>query len=370
MLIRDIGTIVESWAPPSIAWERDNIGLQVGEPGRRVRAVVVALDVTDAVIEEARAQRADLIICHHPLLFHPLRSVDPGERTGRMVDALLRHRIALYAAHTNLDFMAGGVSFSLAEAIGLENAVVLSPSAGRRRKIVTFVPRDHAESVRSAMASAGAGEIGAYSSCSFSSEGTGTFKGAAHSAPYVGTAGVLEEVEELRLEMAADEWNVSRILAALCKAHPYEEPAFDVYRLEDAAGAAGEGAIGTLKRPLTLRRFLARLRSSLGVPALRYCGEPSRKIATVAVCGGSGSDLLGAALARGADAFVTADIRYHAFQEPDGRMALIDAGHYETELPSVRRLARALSRERRIHKEHVRVVVSRASRNPVQYFSS
>ena len=370
MTIGDIREIVESWAPPSIAWEKDNIGLEVGTASGRVRTVLLALDATDQVIEEARAEKADLIICHHPLLFHPLRTVNTEERTGRMLKNLLRYNIALLAAHTNLDFMSGGVSFALAESLGITETSVLSATAARREKIVTFVPRDHADGVRRAMALAGAGNIGQYSSCSFASGGTGTFEGSRDSTPFVGSAGRLEHAEEVRLEMVADSWNRARIVAALRQAHPYQEAAYDVYQLENSNSDVGAGAIGRLKKPVRLKQFLVEICSALKIRTVRYSGDLKASVATVAVCGGSGSDLLPVALERGADALVTADVRYHAFQEPDGRMALIDAGHYETEVPILGHLARMLGQHRRIEEAHIRIIVSRASRNPVQYFSS
>ncbi len=370
MTIHDIKGLLDSWAHPSLAWEKDNVGLELGAMNKRVRGILVALDVTDAVIEEARAQKIDVIISHHPMFFRPLRSINTGERTGRMVSALLRSGIAVFTAHTNLDVATGGVSSALAQALELQGPAVLSPEQHRRQKIVTFVPREHADTLRAAMALEGAGVIGAYTNCSYMSDGMGTFLPGAAARPFVGAGGRLEQAEELRLEMVADDWNVERVIGALRAAHPYEEPAYDIYRIENASASVGAGAIGALKRPMRLKQFLTRVRLRLKVPALRYCGDLQSLIRTVAVCGGSGSEYMAAAMARGADAFVTSDIRYHAFQEPDGRMALIDAGHYETELPAVAAVARYLRQNDKVRKEHIRIVVSRASKNSVQYFSS
>jgi dinuclear metal center YbgI/SA1388 family protein len=370
MTIRDIARILEAWAPPSIAWENDNVGLQLGAPSQRVRGILVALDITDGVIDEARARKANLIVTHHPMLFRPVRSIDTETRVGRMARSLLRSDIAVFSAHTNLDFAPGGVSFVLAERLGLTDASVLSPTAQRRQKIVTFVPRDHVDAVRAAMAAEGAGVIGEYSACSFGAEGMGTFHGSAAARPAVGAAGRFESAEEVRLEMIADEWNMRRIVAALRAAHPYEEAAYDIYRLENDDRRFGAGAIGALAKPIRLRQLLARVRTSLGLPVVRYAGDLKAVIRTVAVCGGSGSDLLGAAIAAGADAFVTADVRYHAFQEPDGRIALVDAGHFETEHPIVAAIADALRSDPGVRKHKIRIDTSRASKNPVQYFSS
>ena len=370
MVIRDIQQILEKWAPPALAWERDNVGLQIGSPERKVRRIVVALDTTDGVIDEAQKQRADLVISHHPLLFHPPRALRETDRIGRMVQRLIQNKIAVYAAHTNLDFTSGGVSFALAERLGIEHPSILSGNHRVEKKVVTFVPRDHADSVRSAMAEAGAGEIGYYTSCSFQVEGSGSFRAGAGAHPAVGRSGVLEQIDEVRLEMIVPEWKLAGVLDALRQSHPYEEVAYDVYSLDNISRKFGAGAIGALAKPVTLRDLLRHVSSALGVPQLRYCGRLQSRIATVAVCGGSGAEFIDAALRGRADAFITADVRYHNFQEPDGRMALIDAGHFETEHPVVQKIVSMLKNSPLVRKENVRISASRAAKNPVQYFSS
>ncbi len=220
------------------------------------------------------------------------------------------------------------------------------------------------------MAQAGAGVIGDYEACSFQTEGRGTFRGVKGATPFIGTRDMLERVPEIRLEMRVPNWKLSGVLAAMKATHPYEEVAYDVYDLANESGDYGAGIIGDVRPPVTLRMFLSRIRRMLGVPALRYTGNLRLKVKRVAVCGGSGSDLLSVALREGADAFVTADVKYHAFGDSDGGLALIDAGHFETEVPVVGRVVDYLKKEIAQRKQTVRVFVSQQSCNPVQYYFS
>ena len=367
MTVRGIQEIMEAWAPPEIAWERDNVGLQTGDPGARVRGILVALDVTESIVAEAVRRGANLVVSHHPLLFRPLRAVTTDTPQGRCLGALLRKGVALYSAHTNLDFTRGGTSFAMAEALGVDVEGFLRTPFRLQDKIVTYVPPSHADAVASAMAAAGAGVIGEYQCCSFRGEGKGTFRGGAGTHPAVGRKGALEHVEETRLEMVASRRAVGGVVRAMTEAHPYEEVAYDVYALENASGEYGMGAVGTLRRKVPLRTFLATVRRSLNTPALRWSGDPRRPVHRVALCGGSGSELLGDAIASGAEAFVTADLRYHTYHEAGGRIALVDAGHYETEIPVVAAIVERLRRETLRRGERIPVRAASGSTNPVRW---
>lgn len=367
MLVRDVAHILDSWAPRPIAWERDNVGLQVGDDRKRVTTILVALDVQADVLREAKSKRVDLVVSHHPLLFHPLRSVTKGDRRGNIVFDLIRNDIAVYALHTNYDFTHGGVSFALAETLGLENVSFLQPLRDGMRKIAVFVPADHADSVAEAMAEAGAGTIGVYDSCSFRVEGVGTFRGRKGAKPFLGKAGTLERVNETRVEMIVPQWNVNDVLAAVRRVHPYEEVAYDVYTLDNEQTRYGAGAIGTVPKETTLRKFLGTVKERLNVSSLRFTGDVRGRIKTVAVCGGSGSDLLDEAVRRGADVFVTADVRYHTFEAAAGTIALIDAGHFETEQPSLDHLVDYLRGAIRQRNEAIRVFKTSITTNPVSY---
>lgn len=370
MQIRDIASFIESWAPPSIAWDRDNVGLLVGSPARRVRRVLVALDATAAVVREAAAMKTDLIVTHHPLIFRPMARINGDERTGSLIVELVKRGIALYAAHTNLDFTAGGVSAVLAERLGLGNIVPLAPLRNTRRKIVVFVPASHAGGVMQSMAEAGAGVIGDYESCSFTSAGEGSFLPGPGSKPYSGRRGRLERVKELRLEMETPEWRLPQVLRAMRSAHPYDEVAYDVYPLQKEDDRLGMGALGNYPKALGLRAFLGKVARTLKARGVRYSGKPRSGIRKVAVCGGSGSDLTQAAVDAGADAFVTADVKYHGFQEHEGKIVLIDAGHYETEHPAVATMARYLRSRPALRRDRVRIYESKKGINPVNYFRS
>ncbi len=333
--VEDIQGVLSAWAPRAVALDRDNPGLQYGDPKSRVRGIMVSLDPTEAIVREAGAVGANLLVTHHPLLFHPLRSLTPESVAGRCLEILIRRRIALYSAHTNLDFARGGTSHALAAALGLRDVDFLERPFRVERKIVTFVPQESADRVATAMADAGAGVIGNYDHCSFRVAGTGTFRGNEASSPVVGRRGKLERAPEVRLEMIAPQWAVEGVLRAMRRAHPYEEVAFDVVPLENRSSSFGTGVIGMLPRPLPLSGFLSFVKRTLGTGALRWCGSPRAVVRRVALCGGSGGELLESAIREGADVFLTADLKYHAFGEASGRIALIDAGHFETEAPVV-----------------------------------
>ena len=335
--IADVAATIESWAPRASAQSYDNVGLQIGDPTRTVTKAVIALDATPAVVDEAIAVGAELIITHHPLIFRPLTSITPATFVSSVALRIAENGIALYAAHTNLDAANGGVSFALADKLGLRDVRFLSQSKDNLVKLVTFVPDEQIAAVRAALAEAGAGVIGAYRACSFSTPGTGTFQAESHAEPALGAAGgPLERVAELRLEVQLERWLLDGVVQKLRSVHPYEEVAYDVYAVEQSSTNVGLGAVGELDHATTLSSFLERVCSSLGAGSLRFVGDTAATVQRIAVCGGSGSDLVAAALAAGADAFVTADVTYHRFFDvldiaAIPRMALIDAGHYETE---------------------------------------
>jgi len=334
--VRDVTDVLEAWAPPGSKLDFDRVGLQVGDSKVEVDRVLVALDLTPAVIDEAEEVGAQLIVTHHPLLFKPIDRVTTDRLVPALAYRLARAGIAYYAIHTNLDAAKDGVSVALAHKLGLEEVTFLEPHRDSLVKLVTFVPANHEGDVRSALAEAGAGRIGGYEACAFTSPGTGHFRGGEGSNPFVGEAGEMESTEEIRLEVEVARWELPRVVSALRDAHPYEEVAYDVYPIEQPSTQVGLGAVGRLPDPIALGDFLDTVAKRLDAATLRYAGDPKATIRTVAVCGGSGSSLIRSALRAGADAYVTADITYHTFFEPmapDGsaRMALIDAGHYETE---------------------------------------
>jgi dinuclear metal center YbgI/SA1388 family protein len=365
MKLTDLEQFFESWAPRWTAWERDNVGVQVGRRSHRVQRILVTLDVTPAVVSEAIRKKVDTIVSHHPLLYRAPKTFTDADEVGRLALTLAEKRIALYSSHTNLDAAPEGVSFALAKVLGVKDARFLTPLKGALLKIAVFVPESHVEQVAGAMAEAGAGVIGQYKSCSFRLKGKGTFEGSASSNPFIGTATNLEAVEEIRLEMLVPRASVSSVVRAMRSAHPYEEVAYDLYALENSDPNYGMGAIGNLKRKVTLSSFLRVLKKSLHAETVRYTGSLRQSVQTVAVCGGSGSELLDAAVSAGADVLVTADIRYHTFHSSTGRIALVDAGHWETEHVVLPVIARKLREWSAAQHEHLDIILTKHRTNPI-----
>lgn len=327
----DVAGIMETFAPLALQEGYDNCGLQVGSPLDVVTGILVCLDVTDEVIDEAIALDCNMIVSHHPLIFGGLKRLNGHTAVERMVIKAIRHGIALYAAHTNADAVGNGVSGRMAMKLGLEKCRVLSPLSGRLMKLITFVPVDHLSQVRDAIFEAGAGHIGHYDSCSFLVHGHGTFRGDAQSQPYVGNPGALHTESEVRIETVMPDYLSSRVVDALLMAHPYEEVAYDLYSLANQWGERGFGIIGQLPTSEEPLAFLNRVKAVFGCQSVRYSPLTTGEVTRVALCGGSGSELIKAAMAAKADVFITGDIKYHQFFEADGRMVIADIGHFESE---------------------------------------
>ncbi|UFJ43124.1 Nif3-like dinuclear metal center hexameric protein [Brevibacillus humidisoli] len=320
---------VEQLAPKRIAVEGDKIGLHVGTLQKPIRKVMVALDVLEEVVDEAIAEEVDLIVAHHAVIFRPLKHLRTDLPAGRVYEKLLKHNIAVYTAHTNLDAAEGGLNDWLAEAIGLVDVEVLDPaSEDPYQKLVVFVPLTHQEAVLQAIARAGAGWIGNYSHCSFQTVGTGTFMPRSGTNPYIGTEGKLERVEEVRLETIIPASRQSAVVRAMKEAHPYEEVAYDIYPLELAGKRLGIGRIGRLSEPMTLRQLSELVKRSFSLEGLRVVGKLDDPVAKVAVVGGDGNSFVSKAAFRGADVLITGDIYYHTAHDAlaDG-LRLIDPGH-------------------------------------------
>jgi len=366
MRITDIIQIFEKWAPKWAAWEKDNVGMQVGDIQRRVTKILVTLDVTKQTIAEAIEKKTELIISHHPLFFRPPSAITASEAIGELVLQLAEHKIALFSAHTNLDYAQDGVSFTLAKKLGLKNIRFLSPLKHSLAKIAVFVPEEHIENVMRSMTQAGAGIIGEYSSCSFGVKGKGSFCGSESSNPFAGKRGVLESVEETRLEMITPRASVPKVIAAMKAVHPYEEIAYDVYFVENPNSNFGMGALGELPKPQSLGAFLKFVKRTLGSKALRFTGNTANKIQNIAVCGGAGGELLSEAIAAKADVFITADIRYHTFHAAAGNIALVDAGHWETEQIILKPIADRLRSAASAENEPLTVFITKHITNLIQ----
>jgi dinuclear metal center YbgI/SA1388 family protein len=324
----EIIQLFEKFSPKGLAMEGDKVGLQVGRLNKKIERVLVALDVLENVIDEAISKEVQLIIAHHPPIYRPLKNIITDTTQGRMIEKLIRHDIAVYAAHTNLDVAKGGVNDLLAEALEIKNPEVLVPTVETElKKIVVFVPKESAQMVRQALGNAGAGFIGNYSHCSFSASGTGRFLPGEHTNPYIGESGVMETVDEVRIETIVPEMYVKKVLTAMLKVHPYEEPAFDVYPVENKGEVLGLGRIGTVDE-MTLAEFAEKVKKALDVDSVRVVGDLHSKVRKVAVLGGDGNKYFSQARFKGADVYVTGDIYYHTAH--DAMMLglnMIDPGH-------------------------------------------
>lgn len=354
----DIAGIVEKWAPLSLAAAWDNGGFQAGDPGQRVERVLVALDVDSTTVAAAREKGAQMVVAHHPLIFHPLKSLSWDQPEGALVTKIIQAGLAVYCAHTNLDQAPGGTDDLLAGQLELQGVDVLKP-AGREDiyKIVVFVPQGYEDAVRDAMTSAGAGWIGNYSHCTFQTTGTGTFKPLAGSNPFIGSQGEMERVAELRLETVVPRGVLSSVLEAMFQAHPYEEVAYDLYRLERGGKKLGFGRIGQINPPLTLSELALRVKEKLGLAHVRVVGNPEQRVLRAAVCGGSGGSFLRDAIKQKAHVFITGDVKYHdAALAMEAGIGIIDAGHWGTEKMLVSALAEYLQEELAARQAGVEVV--------------
>ena len=331
MIIRDIITYIESIAPPGYQESYDNAGLILGDADMTVTSALISLDVTEAVIDEAIEAGCELIIAHHPILFKGIKRLNGKSYVERCVIKAIKNDIAIYAAHTNLDSITGGVNTKICEKIGLTNLKILVPAREQLLKLVTFIPEDHLDKVREALFAAGAGSIGKYDKCSFGSKGTGTFRGGSESNPYVGEVGEFHFEKEIRLETIVPRHLQNNILSALLSSHPYEEVAYDIYPLENSLPEVGAGMIGELPGGENEIDFLSRLLTIFGCKSIRYTYLLGKPVKRVAVCGGSGSFLLSAAMKAGADVFITADMKYHEFFDAEEKIVIADIGHYESE---------------------------------------
>lgn len=331
MKIKDIINVLETQAPPSLQESYDNAGLITGDELQDCTGVLCSLDVTEEVVEEALKLKCNLIVAHHPVIFKGLKRITGRNYVERVVIKAIKHDIAIYAIHTNLDNVISGVNGRMADKLGLINRTVLQPGASTLKKLYTFVPAKQADELRAALFNAGAGHIGNYSQCSFNAEGTGTFKGEAGTHPFAGVAGAFHTEQEIKIEVIFPAWIEHKLIQALKAAHPYEEVAYDVLQLENRHPGTGSGLIGLLPEPMEEKAFLAFLKESFRLNIIRHTRFPGRPIQKVALCGGAGSFLIFNTLQANADIFISSDIKYHEFFDADGRMMIADIGHFESE---------------------------------------
>jgi dinuclear metal center YbgI/SA1388 family protein len=364
MKINEIINCLEKLAHPSLQEGYDNAGLITGNAATICSGIICTLDATEAVIHEAIEKKCNLVVAHHPIVFSGLKKINGKNYVERTIIAAIKNDIAIYAIHTNLDNILSGVNGTIAAKLGLQNITTLAPKDNLLKKLYTFVPIAYAEKVRNALFEAGAGDISRYSECSFSNTGIGTFKAGAGAHPFVGEQGMRHVEEEMKLEVIFPTWLQPQIIAALKKAHPYEEVAYDIVSLTNSFAETGSGVIGYLPAPMQEKEFLLWLKTVFQVPVVRHTAFTGKPIQKVGVCGGAGSFLTFKALGAGADAFITADLKYHEFFDADGGLLLADVGHYESEQFTIELLQEYLAQ----NFPTFAVLKTGLKTNPVLYF--
>ncbi|WP_426293252.1 Nif3-like dinuclear metal center hexameric protein [Dyadobacter endophyticus] len=363
--IKEILVELEKLAPLPYQEDYDNAGLLVGSPDTEVAGILFTLDITEEVVDEAIRKHCNLIVAHHPIIFKGLKKLNGKNYIERTVMKAIKNDIALYATHTNLDHVVGGVNSQIARRLGLQNVRILAPKKQILTKLAFFCPVENTQNVLEALFEAGAGEIGEYRNCSFRSEGLGTFLPGENANPVTGTRGKLETAEEHRVEVMLPSHLQAQVLSALRRAHPYEEVAYYMSALENENQDVGAGAIGELPEAMDTAGFLTHLKDKMDASVIRYTEPTDRKIRRVAVCGGAGSFLLRNAISAGADAYVTADYKYHEFFDAERRIIICDIGHYESEVFTKNLLHEYISGKF----SNFALCLSEISTNPVRYFS-
>lgn len=343
MVLKEIIKHLEQWAPPILQESYDNSGLYCGNPDDEIQGVLVSLDITSEVVEEAIRKGLNLIVAHHPLIFKPLKSMVVKDDVTRALHLAIINNIALYGIHTNLDNVLHGVNGFVAQKMGLRNVQILAPGRDSLVKLVVFVPHKHAEAVQSAMFQAGAGHIGNYSECSFMLAGSGTFKPNAVAQPFVGEEGKRHIEPETRLEMILPHRLLSATLSAMHQAHPYEEVAYDVYPLSNDDPTTGAGIIGELQEEQSVCDFLYQLKKIFELPYIKCTKKMPEKVKRIAFCGGSGAFLINQAKRSGAQLYISADIKYHEFFAADSSFGIVDLGHYESEQFTIELISKHLN---------------------------
>ena len=363
MKIKDITDFLESIAPLEYQESYDNCGLIVGDKNSPVKKALVTLDVTEAVIDEAIAEKCQLVIAHHPIVFGGLKKLNGKNYVERTVIKAIKNNVAIYAIHTNFDNVMDGVNAKICERLGLVDCEILAPKKQLLKKLYTFIPLDHYADVAKAVFEAGAGNIGNYSEASFSAPGMGTFKGNEASNPTIGKKGVLESVEEVKFETIFPAIIERKVIEALIKAHPYEEVAYDIVSLDNYYQKIGSGMVGNLKKPVEELTFLKTTKKQLQTGCVRYTPLRQKEVKRVAVCGGSGRFLLNNAIAAGADVFVTADFKYHDFFDAEGKIVVADVGHFESEQFTKHLLIERISKKF----PTFAALMSKINTNPINY---
>ena len=363
MTIKEVIRYLEELAPLHNAEDFDNVGLLTGSKNTEVKGVLVTLDTLETVVDEAIAQKCNMIVSFHPIIFKGLKSLTGKNYVERAVIKAIKNDIAIYTMHTALDNSFKGVNAEICKRLNLKNRRVLIPKKSSIKKLVTYVPTEALEQVKNALFEIGAGNIGNYDNCSFSTTGIGSFKGNEESNPQYGEKHKLEHQEESMLNMTFSNYLESKIVAALKSAHPYEEVAYEITTLENSNQHLGMGMIGELESPMSELDFLNMTKQTFKAGGIRHSALLDKKVRTVAVLGGSGSFAIQAAKAQGADAYITADLKYHDFFQAENDILLVDIGHFESEQFTKELLYHYIQNKF----TNFATVLSKTTTNPIKY---
>ncbi len=362
--IKEILYPLEQFAPKIYQESYDNSGLIVGDSSWEVSGVLASLDCTEEVVDEAIRKNCNLIISHHPIVFKGLKKFNGSNYVERTVIKAIKNDIALFAIHTNLDNVNLGVNFKIAEKLQLNNISILSPKAQTLKKLTTYVPESHLETLANALHTAGAGQIGNYKDCSFRTAGTGTFTPTENTNPFSGSINVKSFENEIKLEVIVPIDKEVAILRTLKEVHPYEEVAYYIHLVDNLNQEIGSGAFGSLKRPMEGVEFLNYLKTQMNLKVIRHTKLCKDKIQKIAICGGSGGFLLNNAIGAGADVFITADYKYHEFFDAENKIIIADIGHYESEFFTKDLISEVITK----NIANIAVILSEINTNPINYF--
>jgi len=364
MTVNSVAKIIENLAPLAYAEDFDNVGLLVGNPNMEVSGVLVTLDTLENVLDEAVEKNCNIIISFHPIIFGGLKKVTGKTYVERVVMKAIKHDIALYAIHTALDNHFHGVNAKICEVLGLRNRKILIPQKNTIKKITTYVPLSEAENIRNQLFNAGAGSIGNYSNCSFSNNGTASYKANETATPVYGSKGTLHLEAETQLHLTFDSAKEKTIIASLLAHHPYEEVAYEITTLDNVNQHIGMGMIAELPSAMSEKAFLSTLKEKMHLSCIRHSALREKDVKKVAVLGGSGAFAIGAAKAACADVFISADIKYHEFYQAEGQMIIADIGHFESEQFTKNLLVDYLTKKI----PNFAVRLSESITNPIKYF--
>lgn len=364
MKLKEIADFLENVAPLSLQEDYDNSGLLIGNKENEVKRALITLDVNEDVLDEAIEKKCDLIISHHPILFNGLKKITGQNHVARIVQKAIENRLSIYSIHTNLDnVFQNGVNQSMGEILTLKKMTVLDPKSNRLNKLIFYSPEDEVENILKALHKAGAGNIGSYSHCSFRTVGKGVFMPNDLATPSIGTKNKMSSLDEMKVEVLIEDFQINAIVDLLKNVHPYEEVAYEVIPLRNENQEIGSGIIGELAEKMDEISFLSFLKERLNLQSIKY--TPYKKeIKKVAIVGGSGSSWLTIAKKRGADAFITSDVKYHQFFDAEGEILFADIGHYESEIHTIDLLSNIIQTQF----PKFAVLLSKTNTNPIKYF--